>query len=230
MLTLRHLDAGGGLRMAVEIAPSILAADFGMLREQVKLVEGAGAGIIHVDVMDGQFVPPLSMGPQVCEALRDMGLHLEVHLMVDRPEALQVESFAKAGAGTITIHAEATPAVDYALDLIRSHGCRAGLAVNPATPLAIYEEVQPDLALCMTVNPGWGGQSFIPSSIEKINRLCEIVGDRVVIEVDGGVDAKTAGLCVAAGATRLVVGSAIFGEDDPARAFNDILNAAMSRG
>jgi len=215
--------------MTVEIAPSILAADFGILREQVELVEGAGAGIIHVDVMDGQFVPPLSMGPQVCEALRDMGLHLEVHLMVERPETVQVESFAKAGAGTIIIHAEATPAVDYALDLIRSLGCQAGLAVNPATPLAIYEEVKPDLALCMTVNPGWGGQSFIASSIEKITRLRAIVGEEVVIEVDGGVDAKTAGLCVAAGATRLVAGSAIFGQDDPARAFNDILDAATSR-
>ena len=215
--------------MTVEIAPSILAADFGALREQVGLVEDAGAGIIHVDVMDGQFVPPLSMGPQVCEALRDMGLHLEVHLMVERPETVQVESFAKAGAGTIIIHAEATPAVDYALDLIRSHGCQAGLAVNPATPLAIYEEVELDLALCMTVNPGWGGQSFIASSIEKITRLRAIVGEEVVIEVDGGVDAKTAGLCVAAGATRLVAGSAIFGQDDPARAFNDILDAATSR-
>ena len=215
--------------MNVEIAPSVLAADFGILREQVKLVEEAGAQIIHVDVMDGQFVPPLSMGPQVCEALRDMGLHLEVHLMVERPETLQVESFAKAGAGTIIIHAEATPAVDYALDLIRSCGCKAGLAVNPATPLAIYEEVVPDLALCMTVNPGWGGQSFIASSIEKITRLRAIVGEEVVIEVDGGVDAKTAGFCVAAGATRLVAGSAIFGQDDPARAFNDILDAATSR-
>ena len=215
--------------MTVEIAPSILAADFGALREQVGLVEDAGAGIIHVDVMDGQFVPPLSMGPQVCEALRDMGLHLEVHLMVERPETVQVESFAKAGAGTIIIHAEATAAVDYALDLIRSHGCQAGLAVNPATPLAIYEEVELDLALCMTVNPGWGGQSSIASSIEKITRLRAIVGEEVVIEVDGGVDAKTAGLCVAAGATRLVAGSAIFGQDDPARAFNDILDAATSR-
>lgn len=215
--------------MTVEIAPSILAADFGALREQVGLVGDAGAGIIHVDVMDGQFVPPLSMGPQVCEALRDMGLHLEVHLMVERPETVQVESFAKAGAGTIIIHAEATQAVDYALDLIRSHGCQAGLAVNPATPLAIYEEVELDLALCMTVNPGWGGQSFIASSIEKITRLRAIVGEEVVIEVDGGVDAKTAGLCVAAGATRLVAGSAIFGQDDPARAFNDILDAATSR-
>ena len=215
--------------MTIEIAPSILSADFGILREQVQLVEDAGARIIHVDVMDGQFVPPLSMGPQFCEALRDMGLHLEVHLMVDRPETIQVETFAAAGAGTIIIHAEATPAVDYALELIRSHGCKAGLAVNPATPLSIYEEIEPDLALCMTVNPGWGGQSFIASSIEKITRLRAIVGDEVVIEVDGGVDARTAGLCVAAGASRLVAGSAIFGQDDPARAFNDILNAATSR-
>ncbi len=229
MLTLRDLDVGGGLTMTVEIAPSILAADFGALRDQVGLVKGAGASIIHVDVMDGQFVPPLSMGPQVCEALRDLGLHLEVHLMVDRPETIQVESFAKAGAGTIIIHAEATPAVDYALDLIRSHGCHAGLAVNPATPLAIYEEVSPDLALCMTVNPGWGGQSFIPSSVAKIERLRAIVGPDVVVEVDGGVDVATAASCVAAGADRLVAGSAIFGEDDPVRAFNNILHAATNR-
>ncbi len=215
--------------MTVEIAPSILSADFGILRDQVRLVEEAGARIIHVDVMDGQFVPPLSFGPQVCEALRDMGLHLEVHLMVERPEVTQVESFAKAGAGTIIVHAEATSAVDYTLSLIRDSGCKAGLAVNPATPLAIYEEVEIDLALCMTVNPGWGGQRFIASSIEKITRLRAIVGPDVVVEVDGGVDRTTAGLCIVAGANRLVAGSAIFGNDDPARAFNDILDAANSR-
>ncbi|MSX02760.1 MAG: ribulose-phosphate 3-epimerase [Actinobacteria bacterium] len=215
--------------MKPEIAPSILSADFGHLREQVGLVEAAGATIIHVDVMDGHFVPPLSMGPQVCEALRDLGLHLEVHLMVERPETTQVEAFAQAGANTIIVHAEATPAVDYTLNLIREHGCSAGLAVNPATPLSIFEEVSPDLALCMTVNPGWGGQRFIADSIEKITRLRAIVGPDVVIEVDGGVDTKTAGLCVAAGANRLVAGSAIFGQKDPAGAFHDILNAA-SRG
>ena len=215
--------------MNVEVAPSILSADFGGLRQQVQLVQGAGAKTIHVDVMDGHFVPPLSMGPQVCEALRDLDVDLEVHLMVESPERTQVEAFAVAGAKTIIVHAEATSAVDYTLALIRDHGCAAGLAVNPATPLAIYEEVQLDQALCMTVNPGWGGQKFIPSSVEKITRLRAIIGPDVVLEVDGGVDRATAGLCVAAGANRLVAGSAIFGQQDPVAAFNDILNAATDR-
>jgi ribulose-phosphate 3-epimerase len=215
--------------MNVEVAPSILSADFGGLRQQVQLVQGAGAKTIHVDVMDGHFVPPLSMGPQVCEALRDLDVDLEVHLMVESPEKTQVEAFAVAGAKTIIVHAEATSAVDYTLALIRDHGCAAGLAVNPATPLAIYEEVQLDQALCMTVNPGWGGQKFIPSSVEKITRLRAIIGPDVVLEVDGGVDRATAGLCVAAGANRLVAGSAIFGQQDPVAAFNDILNAATDR-
>ncbi len=215
--------------MNVEVAPSILSANFGELREQVQLVQTAGAKTIHVDVMDGHFVPPLSMGPQVCEALRDLDVDLEVHLMVESPEKTQVEAFAAAGAKTIIVHAEATSAVDYTLALIRDHGCAAGLAVNPATPLAIYEEVKLDQALCMTVNPGWGGQKFIPSSVEKITRLRAIIGPDVVLEVDGGVDRATAGLCVAAGANRLVAGSAIFGQEDPVAAFNDILNAATDR-
>ncbi|MEI7692442.1 MAG: ribulose-phosphate 3-epimerase [Actinomycetes bacterium] len=215
--------------MNVEVAPSILSANFGELREQVQLIQTAGAKTIHVDIMDGHFVPPLSMGPQVCEALRDLDVDLEVHLMVESPEKTQVEAFAVAGAKTIIVHAEATCAVDYTLALIRDHGCAAGLAVNPATPLAIYEEVQLDQALCMTVNPGWGGQKFIPSSVEKITRLRAIIGPDVVLEVDGGVDRATAGLCVAAGANRLVAGSAIFGQEDPVAAFNDILNAATDR-
>ena len=210
----------------VEIAPSILSADFGILREQVATVEEAGASIIHVDIMDGHFVPPLSMGPPVCEALRDMGLHLEVHLMVEHPETTQIAAFAKAGAGTIIIHAEATPAVDYALDLIRQQGCRAGLAVNPATPIDFYEEVEVDLALCMTVNPGWGGQGFIESSLEKIARMREILPAATVLEVDGGIDPETAGPAVSAGAGRLVAGSAIFGSGDPAEAYRQILAAA----
>lgn len=214
----------------VEIAPSILSADFGVLREQVSLVEGAGASIIHVDVMDGHFVPPLSMGPPVCEALRDMGLHLEVHLMVEHPETTQVAAFAEAGAGTIIIHAEATPAIDYALDLVRQHGCRTGLAVNPATPIDFFEQVEVDVALCMTVNPGWGGQSFIESSLEKISRMRELLPDETVLEVDGGIDTATAGPAVAAGAGRLVAGSAIFSTADPAQAYRQILAAAESGG
>ena len=197
-----------------------------MLREQVALVQEAGASVIHVDVMDGHFVPPLSMGPPVCEALREMGLHLEVHLMVEHPETTQIEAFADAGAGTIIVHAEATPAIDYALSLIRGRGCLAGLAVNPATPVDYFEQVEVDLALCMTVNPGWGGQAFIPGSVEKISRMRELLPDATVLEVDGGIDAGTAGPAVAAGAQRLVAGSAVFGSADPAAAYRSILAAA----
>ena len=211
--------------MPIEIAPSVLAADFGRLREQVEEIRAVGAHVIHIDVMDGHFVPPLSMGPPVCRALRGIGLHLEVHLMVERPER-QVASFAEAGANTIIIHAEATPNVHYALQAIRDAGCLAGLAVNPATPLGIFAEVEVDVALCMSVNPGWGGQAFIPQSLDRIARLRAIIGDGPVLEVDGGVDASTAGVCVTAGATRLVAGNAVFGAADPAAAFTEIAAAA----
>jgi ribulose-phosphate 3-epimerase len=211
--------------MPIEIAPSVLAADFGRLREQVEEVAGVGAQVIHIDVMDGHFVPPLSMGPPVCRALRGMGLHLEVHLMVERPER-QVESCAEAGADTIIVHAEATPNVHYALQAVRDAGCLAGLAVNPATPLAMFAEVEVDVALCMSVNPGWGGQAFIEQSLDRIGRLRAIVGDGPVVEVDGGVEASNAGACVAAGASRLVAGTSIFGTTDPAAAFAEIAAAA----
>jgi len=210
----------------IEVAPSILAADHGRLREQVEAVCAAGARIIHVDVMDGHFVPPLALGPGVVAALRDLDVHLDVHLMVDRPERTQIDSFAKAGANTITIHAEATPHVDYALAQIRQAGCLAGLAVTPSTPIAAFEEVSVDLALVMTVNPGWGGQAFIPASLSKIERLRELLGPGVPIEVDGGIDEHTAGPVVAAGATRLVAGTAVFGAPDPAAAYERIAAAA----
>jgi ribulose-phosphate 3-epimerase len=212
----------------VQVAPSILSADFARLGDQVQEVVGAGARMIHVDVMDGHFVPPLSMGPQVVSALRDRfgdAIVLDCHLMVERPER-QIDAFASAGADHLTLHAEATPHVHFALQAVREAGMRAGLAVNPATPLSVFEAVGCDLALCMTVNPGWGGQKFIPESLERIRRLRAILGPDVDLEVDGGIDAGTAGPCVEAGATLLVAGSAVFGDPDPGEAVRRIASVA----
>jgi ribulose-phosphate 3-epimerase len=207
------------------VAPSILAADFSRLGEHVGEVLDAGARVIHVDVMDGHFVPPITMGPLAVEALAERvhaaGALIDVHLMIERPER-QVADFAAAGAGTITIHAEATPHLDYTLEHVRSAGCRAGLAVCPSTPLGVYAEVEPDQALCMTVNPGWGGQRFIPRSLDRIRRLRALIGDEADLEVDGGIDASTARPCADAGATLFVAGTAIFGAADPAAAYAEL--------
>jgi ribulose-phosphate 3-epimerase len=203
------------------VAPSILSADFGRLREQVREVVEAGAEVIHVDVMDGHFVPPITMGPIAVQALREFDVVLDVHLMIERPER-QIAAFADAGANNITVHAEATPHVHYTLERIREHGCRAGLAINPATPPGFFKEVAPDIGLCMTVNPGWGGQSFIPDSLEKVRRLRELLQHGADLEVDGGIDAETAGPCAEAGATLFVAGSAVFGASEPGEAFRAI--------
>ena len=213
------------------VAPSILAADFGRLSEQVGLVLGAGARTIHVDIMDGHFVPALSMGPAVVTALADQihdaGGYVDVHLMVERPER-HIAAFADAGADGITIHFEATPHANYALNAVRDAGCKAGLALNPGTPASVVGELveDVDLVLCMTVNPGWGGQAFLPGSPDKVRRLRELVGERPAIEVDGGVDASTVGACAAAGATVFVAGSAVFGTADPGQAYRSIAEAA----
>jgi ribulose-phosphate 3-epimerase len=214
------------------VAPSILAADFARLADQVAAVMDVGARTIHVDVMDGHFVPPITMGAQAVKALapqvHDRGGLLDVHLMIERPER-HIQDFTEAGADHISIHAEATPHVHYALQAIRDAGCTAGLALCPATPVGAASEVVSDidLLLCMTVDPGWGGQAFLPSSLGKLERLRALLGPGIAIEVDGGIDASTAGPCAAAGATAFVAGSALFGAPDPRAAYREIAAAAV---
>ncbi|HVC83853.1 MAG TPA: ribulose-phosphate 3-epimerase [Solirubrobacteraceae bacterium] len=206
------------------VAPSILSADFDRLGEQVQEVLDAGARVIHVDVMDGHFVPPITMGPLVVAALRERigaaGALLEVHLMIEQPER-QIAEFARSGADLITVHAEATPHIDYALSLIRDAGLAAGLAVCPSTPLGVYAEVadKVDLALCMTVNPGWGGQRFIEASIGRLARARSLLRDGVALEVDGGIEVDTGTRARAAGAGVFVAGTAVFGSSDPAAGY-----------
>jgi ribulose-phosphate 3-epimerase len=214
------------------VAPSILSADFARLGAQVEEVMAAGARVIHVDVMDGHFVPPITMGPLVAAAIADQvhdaGGAIDVHLMIDRP-AEHIAEFAKAGADCITAHFEADPHIHRTLGAIREAGCLAGAAINPGTPAGAVSELDghADLVLCMSVNPGWGGQSFIASSQGKVRRIREAVASPV-IEMDGGIDAETVRGVAEAGASLFVAGSAVFGDPEPGAAFRRIAAAAAS--
>jgi ribulose-phosphate 3-epimerase len=213
------------------VAPSILSADYARLGAQVEEVMAAGARVIHVDVMDGHFVPPITIGPLVVDSLREQvhraGGILDVHLMIERPER-QVAEFARAGADVITVHQEATPHAHYALKAVREGGCRAGLAITPGTPPEAVSQMTDmvDVLLCMTVNPGWAGQEFIRSSPAKVARLRELLPDDVRIEVDGGINVESAPASAEAGATLFVAGTSVFGTKDPAAAYRALAEAA----
>jgi ribulose-phosphate 3-epimerase len=213
-----------------QVAPSILSADFARLGAQVAEVMDAGARVIHVDVMDGHFVPPITMGPlvaaSIADQVHDAGGAIDIHLMIDRP-AEHIDEFARAGADCITAHFEADAHIHRTLGAIREAGCLAGVAINPGTPADAVSELDSsaDVILCMSVNPGWGGQSFIARSPEKVHRLRSIAPTPVV-EMDGGIDADTVGSVAEAGAGLFVAGSAVFGDPEPGEAYRRIAAAA----
>ena len=219
------------MHQLIELAPSILSADFSRLGEQVRAAAEGGGSVIHVDIMDGHFVPNITIGPPVVKSLRKAtDLPLDCHLMIENPDEF-IPAFAEAGADWISVHQEAVRHLDRTLHLIKSHDCLAGVVINPATPVEMLSEVLEivDYVLVMSVNPGFGAQKFIPTSVHKIRRLAEIRGQRGLqyrIEVDGGVGLDTVAEVVRAGAEILVAGNAVFGNGDPKNNAQELLKAA----
>jgi len=215
----------------VRIAPSILSANFAALGEDIRKVEQAGAHLLHVDVMDGHFVPNITIGPPVVKSIRAVTkLPLDVHLMISDPDQF-IPAFVEAGANMLTVHAEATVHLDRTLNFIRSHNVGVGVSINPATPVGQIEHALGlvDMLLIMSVNPGFGGQKFIPYTVDKIRQAKQVInnrGYRCVIEVDGGIDTETMEEVLKAGAEVLVAGSAIFHNPDPARKIKEMLEIA----